>query len=476
MAHLYIAAAHKSSGKTTFSIGLTAALVERGLVVQPYKKGPDYIDPLWLARAAGRPCYNLDFFTQGHGEIVATFATHMEGAGIGLIEGNKGLYDGIDVEGSDSNAALATMLSAPVVLVIDTAGITRGIAPLIRGYVDFDAQVNIRGVILNKVGGARHESKLRAALEHYTDTQVLGAIGRDTALEIPERHLGLVPANEASGSAAADPMIARLAATVRQGVDLDRIIEIARAAPPAVMGETHGHTGHAPLPAKPDVRIAIARDAAFGFYYPDDLEAFAHAGAELIPFDALRDKHLPEADGLFIGGGFPETQLEALAANKGLMMEIQAALAAGLPAYAECGGLMYLSRSISWRGQRCDMIGAVAADTVVGERPQGRGYMLIEESGHSPWPRAAHIGANNASGTPVHEFHYARLQNLAEKPVFAYRVIRGTGIDGEHDGLVVNNLLAGFAHHRNTKANPWVERFVAFVRRNKSNRPVRAAE
>jgi cobyrinic acid a,c-diamide synthase len=212
------------------------------------------------------------------------------------------------------------------------------------------------------------------------------------------------------------------------------------------------------------VRIAIARDAAFGFYYPDDLEAFAYAGAELIPFDALRDKHLPEADGLFIGGGFPETQLEMLAANRGLMLEIRAVLAAGMPAYAECGGLMYLSRSISWRGQHCDMVGAVAADTVVGERPQGRGYMLIEESGKSPWPQAKRATESNPAGTPVHEFHYARLQNLAADPVFAYRVIRGTGIDGEHDGLLVNNLLAGFAHHRNTAANPWVERFVAFVR------------
>jgi cobyrinic acid a,c-diamide synthase len=465
MAHLYIAAAHKSSGKTTFSIGLTAALVERGLAVQPYKKGPDYIDPLWLARAAGRPCYNLDFFTQGHGEIAATFATHMDAADIGLIEGNKGLFDGIDVEGTDSNAALAMMLGAPVVLVIDTAGITRGIAPLIRGYLDFDPQVNIRGVILNKVGGARHESKLRAALERYTDTQVLGAIGRDTALEIPERHLGLVPANEASGSAAAETMIARLAATVRQGVELDRIIEIAHTAPlPTAVSGSYGRLSRPPARAKPDVRIAIARDAAFGFYYPDDLEAFAYAGAELIPFDALRDKHLPEADGLFIGGGFPETQLEMLAANRGLMLEIRAVLAAGMPTYAECGGLMYLSRSISWRGQHCDMVGAVAADTVVGERPQGRGYMLIEESGKSPWPQAKRATESNPAGTPVHEFHYARLQNLGEDPVFAYRVIRGTGIDGEHDGLLVNNLLAGFAHHRNTAANPWVERFVAFVR------------
>ncbi len=308
------------------SVGLTAALVKRGLAVQPFKKGPDYIDPLWLSRAAGRPCYNLDFFTQTHKEITTTFTAKLGDADIGLIEGNKGLFDGVDVEGKDSNAALATMLAAPVVLVIDTGGMTRGIAPLIRGYLDFDPEVHIGGVILNKVGGARHEAKLRAALERYTNAEVLGAIGRDAALEIPERHLGLIPANEASGPAAADTMISRLADSISAGVDLDRIIEIAKAtsAPAGMEGALSRSqtTG-----SKPDVRIAIARDAAFGFYYPDDLDAFERAGAELIPFDTLNDAHLPEADGLFIGGGFPETHLEALSANQSLLTDIRNALA-----------------------------------------------------------------------------------------------------------------------------------------------------
>jgi len=460
MAHLYVAAAHKSSGKTTVSVGLTAALVKRGLTVQPFKKGPDYIDPLWLSRAAGRPCYNLDFFTQTRKEIVTTFTANLGGADIGLIEGNKGLFDGVDVEGTDSNAALATMLAAPVVLVIDTGGMTRGIAPLIRGYLDFDPDVHIGGVILNKVGGARHEAKLRAALERYTDAEVLGAIGRDASLEIPERHLGLIPANEASGPAAADAMISRLGDSIAAGVDLDRIIEIAQATslPAGMKGALSPSRTSS---SKADVRIAIARDAAFGFYYPDDLEAFRQAGAELIPFDTLNDAHLPEADGLFIGGGFPETQLEALSANQSLLTDIRQALAAGMPAYAECGGLMYLSRSIQWHGEQRDMVGTVPADVLVGKRPQGRGYMVVEESDKHPWP---HAGNRNTDGIPVHEFHYARLQNLGEDPVFAHLVLRGTGIDGNHDGLVIDNLLAGFAHHRNTIANPWVERFIAFVR------------
>lgn len=455
MASLYIAAAHKSSGKTSISVGLTAALVRRGLNVQPFKKGPDYIDPLWLARAAGRPCYNLDFFTQSHGEIQATFGGKSSGADISLVEGNKGLFDGVDVEGSDSNAALATLLATPVILVIDTSGMTRGIAPLIRGYLDFDPDIDIRGVILNKVGGARHEAKLRGALERYTDTEVLGAIGRDAALEIPQRHLGLVPANEAGAS---DVVINRLADAITAGADLDRFIDIANAAKPSK--QVPGFDSQCPAP---DVRIAIARDAAFGFYYPDDLEAFARAGAELIPFDTLNDAHLPAADGLFIGGGFPETHLDALAANQSLRADIRQALAAGMPAYAECGGLMYLARSIQWQGEHGDMVGFIPADAVVGKRPQGRGYMVVEETGKSPWP------AFQKTSIPVHEFHYARLENLAADSDFSHRVLRGTGIDGKHDGLVINNLLAGFAHHRNTAANPWVDRFVNFVR--KSTKP-----
>ena len=212
------------------------------------------------------------------------------------------------------------------------------------------------------------------------------------------------------------------------------------------------------------MRIAIARDAAFGFYYPDDLEAFADAGARLIPFDTLNDARLPEADGLFIGGGFPETRLAALAANQSLLADIRRALAAGMPAYAECGGLMYLARSIQWRGERQAMVGAVPADVVVGDRPQGRGYMVVEATGNSPWPSPLAADSAMKADIPAHEFHYARLENLPDDLSYAYRVLRGAGIDGRHDGIVIGNLEAGFAHHRSTGANPWVKRFVQFVR------------
>ena len=184
MAHLLISAAHKSSGKTTMSIGLCAALAETGMIVQPFKKGPDYIDPMWLGRAAGRPCHNLDFYTMKPDEIVNTVAQHSQGADISVIEGNKGLYDGLDLDGSNSNAALSSLLHAPVILVLDARGMTRGIAPLILGYQAFDPDIHIAGVILNQLGGSRHESKLHAVIEHYTDVQVVGSVYRNSELSI----------------------------------------------------------------------------------------------------------------------------------------------------------------------------------------------------------------------------------------------------------------------------------------------------
>jgi len=453
MSRLFISAAHKSSGKTTVCIGLCAALRTRGEVVQPFKKGPDYIDPLWLGLAAGRPCYNLDAYLMGAEEIRAQVARTMRGATLGLIEGNKGLYDGLDLEGSNSNAAMAALLGTPVVLVIDARGMTRGIAPLILGYQAFDRNIRIAGVILNQLGGSRHEAKLRAVIEHYTGVPVLGAIQHDERLTIVERHLGLVPSNEAQG---ARDRIDAIAAHIAAQVDLERLLVIARQAAPLQAGEpAPGAAGGAP------VRIGIARDAAFGFYYPGDLDALRAAGAELVSFDALHAEHLPKIDGLFIGGGFPETHMDALAANASLRGELRDAIEAGLPAYAECGGLMYLARGIEWHGRRAGMVGVIPADIVMHSRPVGRGYVHLRETGRGPWPRPH---PSHAALIHAHEFHYSSVENLAPGVEFAYEVERGHGIDGRHDGIVHKNLLASYAHLRDVAGNPWARRFVDFVR------------
>lgn len=450
---LLISAAHKSSGKTTVTVGLAAALAARGLAVQAFKKGPDYIDPLWLSAATGRECRNLDFHCMPPALIRQMFERHSRGADISLIEGNKGLYDGVDLEGGNSSAMLAAWLEAPVVLVIDCEGMTRGVAPLVMGYQAFDPTIRIAGVILNKVSGPRHEKKLREVLAHYTRVPVLGAVQRQPAMRILERHLGLVPANEAEEAASA---IAGLAKAVAAQVDLDALLEVAASAPPAEV-----FAAAPAAPASADLRIGVARDEAFGFYYPDDLEALRAAGAELVALDMLRDPHLPgDLDGLFIGGGFPETAMARLEENASMRESVRAQAAAGLPVYAECGGLMYLSRSIVWKGERREMCGVIPADAVMHERPQGRGYVRLRETAAFPWPRLE----GGPGVVPAHEFHHSRLENMEGDPVFAYEVLRGAGIAEKKDGLILRNVMATYAHMRSVGASPWAPRFVAFAR------------
>jgi cobyrinic acid a,c-diamide synthase len=466
--YLLISAAHKSSGKTTLTLGLCAALTARGLVVQPFKKGPDYIDPLWLSQAATRPCHNLDFQTMTPAEIVKTVRQYSYGADLSIIEGNKGLYDGLDVEGSNSNAALAQLLKVPVILVLDTRGTTRGIAPLILGYQAFDNQIQIAGVILNQVGGKRHESKLRAAIEHYTNMPVLGAVQRDPRLAIQERHLGLIPSNEEHQAQGTIKTIAEL---IAQQVNFEQLIEIANKVSgathhpllsSAAKGERTTEVNLADSEKTTTVTIGIIRDAAFGFYYPGDLLALETAGAKLLFISALHDSRLPEIDALFIGGGFPETHITTLANNQQLKEDIKTAIEQGMPVYAECGGLMYLSRQITWHDQTGAMVGALPCDTVMEDRPQGRGYVHLRETGNGLWPLLDQHG--QPAEFHAHEFHYSKIINLPSHLLFAYQVLRGEGLDGHHDGLIYKNTLASYVHLRDVENNPWTQRFVNFVR------------
>ncbi len=453
MHRFLVSAAHKSSGKTSVSVGLAAELTRRGLAVQTFKKGPDYIDPMWHTAATGRASRNLDFNLSTPRELRQEFARHGAGADVCLVEGNKGLYDGLDLHGANSNAALARLLDLPVVLVLDARGMTRGIAPLILGYQAFDRSLRIAGVILSRLGGTRHESKLRAVIDYYTDVPVLGAVQEDPRLAIVERHLGLMPANE---DGAAQERIALLAATVAAQVDLGRLLAA------TVSRSALGGAPLLPQSRRSGVRIGVARDRAFGFYYADDLEALERAGAELVFFDTLRDARLPRVDGLIIGGGFPEVFMRELEANAGLRGEILAAIQAGMPAYAECGGLMYLARSLCWRGDTRRMVGAIAGDVVMHERPVGRGYVKLAPTEAHPWLDRGEERREVAA----HEFHYSSIEGLAADTRYAYRMVRGHGTDGKSDGILVNNLLANYAHLRSAGSCDWAERFVEFVRRS----------
>ena len=493
MSRLYISATHKSSGKTTLTIGLCRELTRRGHRVRPFKKGPDYIDPLWLGQAAGCPCLNLDFNTMEPAEIQTTFARGMAGADLGLIEGNVGLFDATDLNGSNSNAELAKLLRAPVILLVDVQGMSRGLAPLLLGYLAFDPALTIAGLILNKVGGSRHETNLRRVVEHYTDLPLLGAIHRESRPRIEERHLGLMPSTE---SGEAEEQIEDIRRLVARQVDLDRLLAIAAAspslpplpadhaaldvalaqagppAPPPSADTTTALTASTPGVAGPGVlrgpgatgervRVGIARDEAFGFYYPDDLEALEAAGAELIPFSPVRDPALPPVAGLFIGGGFPEYRMHALSANSGMRAAVKAFIEAGGPVYAECGGLMYLCRGLRWGEDYVPLCGVLDADVAMHERPQGRGYIRLRELATFPWPRRP----DQEEEIRAHEFHHSAIVAPDPNWVYGYEVLRGSGVDGRHDGILYKNLVASYAHLRHVGGVDWPARFVAQVRR-----------
>jgi len=450
---IVISAPHRSSGKTTLSIGLCVALAKAGHKVQPFKKGPDFIDPMWLTAASDRDCRNLDLFMMGDVEIMKSVQRNGAEADIAVVEGNMGLFDSIDVEGTGSTSDLARQLKAPVILVIDTRNMTRSIAPLVQGFTQFEPDINIAGVILNKVSGPRHEDKMRNVLERYCDIEVLGAIRTSPEIGIIQRHLGLQPAREALGSS---EVIEQIEKIISESVDLDRVRAIAEAAPALPDIKIDDSARHAQPAVR--VRLGVAQDRAFTFYYPENLEALGAAGAELVPFSPLVDTELPEVDGLYIGGGFPEVFMDELEANSSLREQISTAAAAGMPIYAECGGLMYLSRRMSWKDESREMVGALPCDIVMHEKPGGHGYMKLAAIGDAGWFRPGLI-------IKGHEFHYSEVTGLNDaETAFAYKVLRGNGVDGEHDGIIHGNILASYTHLHSLGSPGWAEGFVEFVK------------
>ncbi len=454
---IVISAPGRSSGKTTVTIGLARALTRKAYTVQPFKKGPDYIDPMWLTAASGRVCYNLDFYLMGENNIIDSFQRRSEGADLSIIEGNMGLYDGPDLMGSGSTAHLAQILESPVILVINARGMTRGVAALVLGYQQFQPDLNISGVILNQVRGKRHESKLISALNHYCDIDVLGAIPSDKDFEIPERHLGLVPIGENNEM---DGVIDRIEKVVRDHVDLDRFVEKAnvnskQVKPSAEDSSRTPFIISASSQPKDTIKIGIAKDQAFNFYYPDNLEALTNAGAELIPFNTLVDQELPNVKGLYIGGGFPEVFMKELEGNIALRKAIKKAIDNGMPIYAECGGLMYLARNITWNNETRKMVGGIPCDIHQTNKPKGFGYTVLNPTVSKSWfPMDKEMKA--------HEFHYSEAVNMGDVDCI-YSVKRGYGLDGRRDGILYKNVLASYVHLHSFSSPKWAESFVRFV-------------
>jgi cobyrinic acid a,c-diamide synthase len=438
---LIISALRGGSGKTIVSIGIIAALRGRGISVAPFKKGPDYIDAGWLALAAGQPCYNLDTFLLDADSIRRSFCNHTSTAAVALIEGNRGLFDGIDLDGATSTAELAKLLKAPVVMCVDCTKTTRTMAAVIAGCVRFDPDVTVRGVILNHVAGARHESILRRSIEHYSGVAVIGAIPKLGRPAFPERHMGLVPTAEHGWAADAIQAIGRIAT---QHIDLEALLRIAREAPP-VSGvcpplDSKGPTGQRVTGQSALCRIGILRDAAFQFYYPENIEALEAAGARIVFVSPLRERSLPEIDALYIGGGFPETHAQELAENREFSASLRALAHDGLPVYAECGGLMYLGEELVLEGQNYPMAGVLPLAFGLFKRPQGHGYTVVSVERANPYyPVGAEIRG--------HEFHYSRvLRWSGAEDDFVFRMRRGAGIHGDRDGLLYKNVLATYTH------------------------------
>jgi cobyrinic acid a,c-diamide synthase len=455
--NVLLAAPQGHSGKTLVSIALCAALKHRGLTVQPFKKGPDYIDPSWLTAAAGRPCRNLDPVLMPEETMLLSFQRSCQGADVAIIEGAMGLYDGFDSGERGSTAQVARLLHSPVIMVVNTARMTQSVAALVSGYMHFQPDTDIAGVILNNVSGSRHERKLVAAIKQHCGIPVLGSVPREDSLFITERHLGLVPYREAGEKA----VISRIHHQLSGRLDLDGILDVARRAKSPRATASPVTRGKASV-----VRVGVMLDKVFNFYYPENLETLGQAGAELVFIDSLHDNELPDIDGLYIGGGFPEMFLQELEANSQLRDSIAKSIEDNLPVYAECAGLMYLCRGITWRHQRSEMVGVIPAEVEIRPRPQGHGYVRVEVAGKNPlFP----IGLKFWG----HEFHHSALVVPGEFE-FAYRLLRGKGIKNAMDGIVYKNVLAVYTHIHALGVPEWAEAFVARACQHKHPLPAPA--
>jgi len=434
---LVLAGLAGDSGKSLVSLGLIRTLRQRGLKVSPFKKGPDFIDAAWLGAAAGTPCRNLDTFMMEPEVILSSLAEGGRDASIAVVEGNRGLYDGLDAGGSHSTAQLAKLIGAPVVLIVDVTKSTRTVAAQVLGCRVLDPELRLAGVILNRVGTSRQEKVIREAIKVDVDLPVLGAIPRLADQHLPSRHLGLVTAMEHPRVA---ETLERVAAVVAEHVDIPALLALADDTPDleSVAVPTPATQATQTTGAK-RVRIGVLRDRAFSFYYPENLAALERAGADLCDISPLADAELPDIDALYAGGGFPEIYASELAANRSLREAIADRIGQGLPVWAECGGLMYLSRALIKDGVTHDMVGALPVRVEQMTRPQGHGYVqALSDRANPILPEGTELCG--------HEFHYSRLLDNGNKVPTVLKLSRGVGVGGGRDGLQVGQAVATYTH------------------------------
>ncbi len=440
---LVIGGTQSGVGKTTLTLGIMAALRRRGLRVAPYKVGPDYIDPGFHSYVTGVKSRNLDLWLLTEDKITYLFNKNSKNADISIVEGVMGLYDGRGTNNEASTAHLAKVLNAPVILVIDGSGISSSAAAQVLGYKLYDQEVNLAGVIINRVSGESHYQLLKEAIERDTQVKCFGYLKKTDQIHLKSRHLGLVPGIEVGKL---QSQVEKLVGLIEGSVDLDGLIKLAKNAMPfevdsAFTSDFANDIIHLKevINLKHPVRIGLAYDEAFHFYYQDGLDLLKELGAELIEFSPLRDTKLPQnLDGLYIGGGYPEIFAAQLEKNISLRQAIAKAILDGMPTYAECGGLMYLTSEIKTaENRRYQMVGAVPAESVMTSKLQRFGYVEVE------------LGKNlfNLEGAliPAHEFHYSKIQSVDEESLsYTYNIKKRKR--SWLCGVGMNNLLAGYPH------------------------------
>lgn len=444
---IVVAGLSGGSGKSVVSVGITTALARRGHNVVPFKKGPDYIDAGWMRTAAGRSCYNLDPYLMSREAIKKSFARRSKGADIVIVEGNRGLFDGVNVEGGYSTAELSLMLNLPILLVVNCTKTTRTIAAMVLGCMKFDERISIKGIVLNQVATERQRLLITESVEKYTGVPVLGAIPRLKRDIFPMRHLGMVPHQEYIDSQGALSFLGEL---ISENIDLEKV-EQSMVEIPLSENVVNGQNVVA---HEKKVRIGVLQDTAFQFYYSENLEALERSGAELVYINALTDIVLPELDGLYIGGGFPETSARDLAANASFRTAVKNAAEAGLPIYAECGGLIYLGRSIVIGDEEYPLTDVFPVRFGMSTKPQAHGYSIFTVEKENPfYPAGLEVKG--------HEFRYSTVLDWKGSPdELALKMKRGKGFLDGRDGLTKKNVFALYTHVHADGTGEWAEGFI----------------
>lgn len=436
-----------NSGKTVVTCGLAGALVKRGLKVSPFKKGPDYIDAAWLGSAAGVPARNLDAYLMGSEGLVKSFLKGAKGSTISIIEGNRGIFDGVDSRGTYSTAELAKLLRAPVIIVQDISKVTRTAAAAILGCIRLDPELKIAGVILNRVANKRHESVTRRAIEDATGVPVLGAIPKlSEEVSLPLRYLGLItPVEFENGST----VLNRLVSVIEDHVDTTSIVNISKKVPPMDFNLDDAVREGVSVTEGDKVRIGYFKDESFSFYYPENLETLSLHGACLIPISASSGTITNDIDLLYIGGGFPERNINKIMANSSTLQAVRQMAEEGLPVYAECGGLIYLSRSIEVNNREYPLSGVLPIKVRLYDEPQGHGYCEALVDRENPYFPVGTL-------LKGHEFHYTRINEYDSNIKLTVKLIRGNGSIANRDGISYKNVFASYIHLHALSCAGWV--------------------